>query len=126
VVLAWLSFFHGSLLSSLFARDTAVIGAAADYLRAYAIDTLFTSILFCFIGYFNGRGYTAFVMVQGIVGAFLVRIPVSLLMSRMEPVSLFRVGLATPCSTVVQIALFLGCYAFTTARDRRTASAFDS
>ena len=119
VALAWLSFFHGSLLSGLFARDAEVIGAAADYLRAYAIDTLLTSILFCFIGYFNGRGSTAFVMAQGIAGAFLVRIPVSLMMSRMEPVSLFRVGLATPCSTVVQIALFLGWYALTAAQDRR-------
>ncbi|MBD5152479.1 MAG: MATE family efflux transporter [Oscillibacter sp.] len=119
IVLAWLSFFHGDLLSGMFARDELVIGASADYLRAYAIDTLLTSILFCFIGYFNGRGNTSFVMAQGIVGAFLVRIPVSLFMSRMEPVSLFRVGLATPCSTVVQIALFLGCYAFTAARDKR-------
>ncbi|MBD5169683.1 MAG: MATE family efflux transporter [Oscillibacter sp.] len=119
IVLAWLSFFHGDLLSGMFARDELVIGASADYLRAYAIDTLLTSILFCFIGYFNGRGNTSFVMAQGIVGAFLVRIPVSLFMSRMEPVSLLRVGLATPCSTVVQIALFLGCYAFTAARDKR-------
>ena len=119
IVLAWLSFFHGDLLSGMFARDELVIGASADYLRAYAIDTLLTSILFCFIGYFNGRGNTSFVMALGIVGAFLVRIPVSLFMSRMEPVSLFRVGLATPCSTVVQIALFLGCYAFTAARDKR-------
>lgn len=120
VVLAWLSFFHGGLLAGLFARDAAVIGAAADYLRAYAIDTLLTSILFCFIGYFNGRGNTALVMAQGIVGAFLVRIPVSLFMSRLEPVSLFRVGLATPCSTVVQIALFLACYALIAVRERRT------
>ncbi len=123
VVLAWLSFFHGDLLAGLFARDGEVIGAAADYLRAYAIDTLLTSILFCFIGYFNGRGNTAFVMVQGIVGAFLVRIPVSLFMSRLEPVSLFRVGLATPCSTVVQIVLFLGCYVVAAARDRRAEPA---
>lgn len=119
VVLAWLSFFHGGLLAGLFARDGEVIGAAADYLRAYAIDTLLTSLLFCFMGYFNGRGNTAFLMVQGIVGAFLVRIPVSLYMSRLEPVSLFRVGLATPCSTAVQIVLFLGCYDVTAVRDRR-------
>lgn len=123
VVLAWLTFFHGNLLAGMFARDTAVIEAAADYLRAYAIDTLLTSILFCFIGYFNGRGNTTFVMIQGIVGAFLVRIPVSLFMSRLEPVSLFKVGLATPCSTVVQIALFLGCYAFAAARDRKLETA---
>lgn len=122
VVLAWLSFFHGGLLAGLFARDTEVIAAAADYLRAYAIDTLLTSILFCFIGYFNGRGSTAFVMIQGIVGAFLVRIPVSLYMSRLEQVSLFKVGLATPCSTAVQIMLFLGGYAVASAWDRRERS----
>lgn len=119
VVLAWLSFFHGDLLAGLFAREAMVVGAAADYLRAYAIDTLLTSVMFCFVGYFNGRGSTSFVMAQGIVGASLVRIPVSLLMSRVEPVSLFRVGLATPCSTLVQIVLFLGYYALTVARDRR-------
>ena len=104
-------------LSAIGTAET--IHAAADYLRAYAIDTLLTSLLFCFIGYFNGRGNTTFVMAQGIVGAFLVRIPVSLAMSRLEPVSLFRVGLATPCSTVVQIVLFLGFFAFTAARDRK-------
>ena len=119
VVLAWLSFFHGDLLVGLFARDTEVIAASADYLRAYAIDAILTSLLFCFIGYFNGRGNTTFVMIQGIVGAFLVRIPVSSFMSRLEPVSLFRVGLATPCSSLVQILLFLGCYALTSVRDRK-------
>ena len=125
VVLAWLSFFHGGLLAGLFARDTEVLTAAADYLRAYAIDALLTSILFCFIGYFNGRGSTTFVMAQGIAGAFLVRIPVSLFMSRLEPVSLFKVGLATPCSSVVQIALFLAYFAIISARDRREEAASD-
>ena len=77
---------------------------------AYAIDTLLSSIMFCFVGYFNGCGKTAFVMIQGVVAAFLVRIPVSFLMSRLTPVSLFRVRLATPSSTAVQILLFLGCF----------------
>jgi Na+-driven multidrug efflux pump len=66
---------------------------------------MFVSFLFCFIGYFNGCGKTTFVMTQGIIGAFLIRIPVSYVMSKMVPVSLFKVGLATPASTVVQIIL---------------------
>ena len=70
-----------------------VAAAAWDYLRAYAVDTLLVSFLFCFCGYFNGSGSTTFVMVQGIIGAFLVRIPVSYLMSGIQPVSLFRIGL---------------------------------
>lgn len=69
VVIGYLSFFHGSVLAGLFNGDPAIVSAAADYLRAYAIDVLMTSFLFPFIGYFNGRGSTGFVMVQGLVGA---------------------------------------------------------
>lgn len=105
VCMFYLSFFHGNLLSSLFSTDEAVVLASWDYLKAYGIDCLFTAVLFCMIGFFNGCGRTTFVMIQGIFGAFLVRIPVALLMSKIEPVSLFNVGLATPTSTLVQIIL---------------------
>ena len=102
-----LTFWHGDLMAGVFSNDAEVIAAAADYLKAYAIDCLLTCFLFCFIGFFNGLGMTRFVMVQGIVGAFLVRIPVAFLMSREVPVSMFHIGLATPCSTVLQVALCL-------------------
>jgi putative MATE family efflux protein len=105
VFVAYFSFFHGEILAGLFSKDTEVITAAADYLKAYAVDCLLVSFLFCFIGYFNGCGKTKFVMIQGIVGAFLVRIPVSYIMSHIVPISLFKVGLATPASTLVQITL---------------------
>lgn len=117
-IMAWFSFFHGDMLANLFAKDTQVIAAAADYLKAYAIDTLLVSFLFCFIGYFNGCGHTTFVMIQGLVGAFGVRIPVSFLMSRIQPTSLFRIGLATPSSTLVQIAL---CFIFLFHTQRKRA-----
>lgn len=106
----YVSFFHGDALCSIFAKDADVIAAGADYLRAYAIDTIFVSIMFCMSGYFNGCGKTLFVMLQGIAGAFLVRIPVSFIMSRSANVTLFKVGLATPCSTVLQIILFVTYY----------------
>ncbi|MBQ4226997.1 MAG: MATE family efflux transporter [Clostridia bacterium] len=105
-----LSFWRGDLLAGIFSKDDAVILSAADYLKAYAIDCLLTCFLFCFIGFFNGLGMTRFVMLQGIVGAFLVRIPVAFLMSREVPVSMFHIGLATPCSTVLQVVLCLICF----------------
>ncbi|MCD2491879.1 MATE family efflux transporter [Lacrimispora sp. NSJ-141] len=120
VVMSYLSFFHGEFLAGMFAKDADVAAAAADYLRAYAIDTLLVSFLFCFIGYFNGREKTTFVMVQGIVGAFLVRIPVSYIMSRTEHASLFRIGLATPASTVLQISLCLVYFFHINRRSKRT------
>lgn len=111
VVMGYFTFFHGDLLAGIFVsgKDPAVIAAAAEYLKAYAIDCLFVSFLFCLIGYFNGCGKTTFVMLQGIIGAFGVRVPVSFFMSKRSPVSLFHIGLATPCSSVVQI-LLCGAY----------------
>ena len=105
VVMFILAFFFGDAMSSIFTNDREVIAASADYLRSYAIDCLLVAFMFCLTGYFSGCGNTTFVMVQGIIGAFLVRLPVSFLMSRIEPVSLFLVGLATPCSSFVQIIL---------------------
>ncbi|MBQ3664158.1 MAG: MATE family efflux transporter, partial [Clostridia bacterium] len=114
-----LNFFRGDLLARIFSNDPAVIAAGADYLKAYAIDCLLTCFLFCFIGFFNGMGMTRFVMVQGIAGAFLVRIPVGYLMSREVPVSMFHIGLATPCSTLLQVILCLTCYFLMDRRFRR-------
>ncbi len=116
VVMFAVTFWRGDLLSGIFSNDPEVIAASADYLKAYAIDCLLTCFLFCFIGFFNGLGMTRFVMVQGIVGAFMVRIPVAFLMSREVPVSMFHIGLATPCSTVLQVTLCLICFAVANKR----------
>ena len=105
VVMFYMTFFHGDVLAALFAKDTPVIAAAAEYLKAYAVDVLLTAFLFCFIGYFNGTGSTLFVMVQGILGAFCVRLPVSWFVSRQSWATLFRIGLATPASSLLQIVL---------------------
>ena len=119
VVVFCAAFFHGDLLAAIFARDAAVIAAAADYLRAYAIDCMMTAFLFCLIGYFSGMGSTLFVMVQGVVGAFLVRIPIAFMVSRTPGASLFAIGLATPASTLVQILLCAGYVVWTKKRNKR-------
>ena len=117
VVMAWLSFFHGDLLCGIFSKDAEVAVQGWEYLKAYAIDCLFTAFFFCYTGYFNGCGYTKFVMTQSIVGAFGVRVPVSFIMSRIQPVSLFKVGLATPASSLVQTILCI-IYMRTAVREK--------
>ncbi|MBQ1312004.1 MAG: MATE family efflux transporter [Blautia sp.] len=124
-VMFYLAFFHGDLLCGIFSREPEVILAGADYLKSYAIDCLLTAVFFVFVGYFNGLGLTRFVMVQGMVGAFGVRVPVSFFMSRIRPVSLFKIGLATPASSLVQIILCLGCMFYTKKKQgvRKTGKA---
>ena len=104
-VIGIVTFFRGDLMAAIFTNDSDVVRIAHDYLRAYSIDCLLVSFLFCFLGYFNGCSRTQFIMWQGIIGAFCVRIPVSYLMSQITPVSVFFIGLATPSATIVQICL---------------------
>lgn len=114
-----LTFFRGDLLAGIFSKDAAAVADAWSYLKAYAIDCLLTCFLFCFIGYYNGLQKTKFVMLQGICGAFCVRIPVALLMQRVGNGSLFLIGLSTPCSTVIQIIMcFIAFFCF--KKNRKT------
>ena len=119
ILMGYATFFHGRIFAGIFAKDAAIIAPAAEYLKAYAIDCLFTAFLFCFIGYFNGCGNTTFVMLQGIIGGICVRLPVSWAMSKVEPVSLFRIGLATPVSSIVQILLCAVFFAFVQRRQKK-------
>ncbi len=118
VMMFVLTFFRGDLLAGIFSNDSAAVLHAWDYLKAYAIDCLLTCFLFCFIGYFNGLQKTTFVMAQGIAGAFLVRIPVAFFMQHIGNGSLFLIGLATPCSTVVQIMMCFIAYAHFTKNNQ--------
>ena len=122
-VMFLLTFFRGDLLAGVFSHDTDTVKAAWDYLKAYAIDCLNTCFLFCFIGYYNGIEKTGFVMLQGICGAFLVRIPVAFLMQRIGGGSLFLIGMSIPCSTVLQIIMCFAAYFYFSGKDRQLRGA---
>ena len=95
-----ITFFHGDILAGIFSSASEVITAAANHLKAYAIDCLFTAIFF-YTGFYNGIGRTRFVMIQGILGAFCVRVPVSYIMSIPPNTSLCRIyALAAKKQTV--------------------------
>lgn len=117
VLMFFLNFFHGEILTGIFSSDPEVVAAAADYMKAYAIDCMFTALFFCYTGFFNGIGRTKFVMVQGILGAFCVRVPVSYLMSIQPNATLFHIGLATPASSLLQLILCVGYMLFLNHRE---------
>ena len=119
IVMCYFTVFHGDLLAGLFSTDAEVVAAAAEYLKAYGIDCIITAFMFCFIGYFNGCSRATFVMAQGIVGAFCVRLPLSWLLSRHEPLSLFRIGLATPASSLTQTLMCVICFIVLLRREKR-------
>lgn len=105
VFIAYLAFFHGDLLSAAFTGDAAVIGRSFEYLRGFAPEAIVTSILFSYMGYFNGHSRTMFVMGQGLAQSFLVRLPMSYIMSIQPNATLTQIGLAAPTATVFGILL---------------------
>ena len=119
IFMGYVAFYHGDILAGIFTSVPTVVDAAASYLKAYAIDCILVSFLFSFVGFYNGLGMTSFVMVQGIVGAIGIRVPVAFLMSRLEPVSLFHIGLASPASTAVQILLCFGALIYVNRKNRK-------
>lgn len=119
ILLFLAGFFGGGVLSSFFTNDREVIAQSADYLRGISADCILTCILFSSIGYFNGRGRSIPVMIQGISSAFCIRIPVSILMSRLPGASLILVGMATPITTVYGIFFFLICFARLKRQDKK-------
>ena len=122
IVMFAITFFHGDILAGIFSSDPEVIAAAADYLKAYAIDCLFTAIFFCYTGFYNGIGRTRFAMIQGILGAFCVRVPVSYIMSIQPNASLTMIGLSAPTSTVVGILLNIGFFLWLKRYENQTSA----
>lgn len=100
-----LTFFAGGMLARIFEKDLSVIAATADYLRGCSFEYLIIAVSFCMLGYFNGLGKTTFVMFQGLITAFLVRVPLSYFLSRIPGASMFTIGLAVPISALVSLML---------------------
>lgn len=112
VFIFYMAFFHGDLLSAVFTSDELVIQKASEYLRGVALEAIVTSISFSYIGYFNGHSCSLFVMLQGLAQSFLVRLPMSYLMSIRPNASLTGIGLAAPTATIFGILLFTVYYIY--------------
>lgn len=105
IVMTYLAYFHGDVMASIFANDPAVIAKAADYLRGFSTEAILTAFLFSFIGYYNAHGKTLFVMLQGFAQTFLVRLPMSYIMSIQPDANLMNIGLAAPSATIFGIII---------------------
>lgn len=112
--------FKGDALTRLFTSDQTVVRKGFEYLRGFSLETVVTSILFSMLGFFNGYGKTTFVMFQGIVQTFLVRLPFAYFMSIQVNASLARIGFAAPLSTMFGILLNVCYFAYFMRNQRKS------
>lgn len=117
------AFFGGQVLASLFTGDAAYQLKAAEYLKGFSLEAIVTSIMFSFIGYYNGHNQTLFVMLQGIAQSFIVRLPMAYLMSHYMQDSLVYIGASAPTATVFGIAISLIYFLFYSKKQLAKAEA---
>lgn len=99
------AFLRGDFLAAIFTSDPLVVTRAFEYLRGFALEAVITCILFSYMGYFNGHSKSVFVMAQGLLQSFFIRLPMSYVMSIRENASLTGIALAAPTATVFGIIL---------------------
>lgn len=116
VVIFLLTWFKGDLVSRIFTSDDAVVAASWAYLRGFGPESIVTNVLFSFIGYFNGHSQSLWVMIQGILQTFLVRLPFAFVMSIQPDASLTKIGFAAPLATVFGILINAVYYKIYTRR----------
>lgn len=90
---------------SLFTDDEEVIKMSGQYMRAYSIDAILTSITFNLSGMMNGLGKTTYNMAQNLIATFAGRIPATWFLSKLPNTNLFLIGCAAPASTVLSIIM---------------------
>lgn len=105
IVVTTICEIDGTILTRIFTNNQDVIKNGALYLKTYSIDCLLTSFLFCINGYLNGYERTVFTMVHSLVAAFVGRIPLTLLFSKIPNVTLFHMGIAASLSTMISLVM---------------------
>ena len=105
VFIGALAFLKGDVMAAVFTNDAQVILRAFEYLKGFALEAVITCILFSYLGYFNGHSKSMFVMAQGLIQSFLIRLPMSYIMSIQPDASLTGVALAAPAATLVGIIM---------------------
>lgn len=105
VIITLVSIFKGDLPSMIFSSDPLVVARSWEYLKGFSLEPIVTSILFSFMGYYNGHGQTFWVMVQGMAQSLIVRLPMSLYMASLANTNLTLIGFAAPSATIFGIVL---------------------
>ncbi len=97
--------FVAEPLVGLFVKDAATIAAGGQYLRGYVWDCLFAGLHFSFSGYFCACGKSGLSFLHNITAISLVRIPGVYLMSKMFETTLFPMGIATACGSLLSFVI---------------------
>ena len=110
--------FFAEPVVGLFTTDQLVQIMGGQYIRGYIWDCVFAGIHFSFSGYFCAYGRSEFSFLHNITAIVLVRIPGVYLMSELFADTLYPMGLATACGSLLSVMICVVVYHYLKSRFR--------
>ena len=114
-VLMWLA---APAFIGFFAKDAAVVTAGTGYMRSYIFDAIFAGIHICFSGFFAAYGKSYIGFAHNVLAVALIRVPGAWLLSNAYSDTLFPMGIASPCGSILSAVI---CVIAFTVLNRRGA-----
>lgn len=98
------------------ADGAEVIRLGGQYLRSYIWDSFLAGIQFSFSGYFCAIGRSGLSFLHNFLSIVCVRVPGAYLASRLFPHTLFPMGLAPACGSLLSVVICVIAYALLSRR----------
>jgi putative MATE family efflux protein len=92
---------------SLFGSDPQMIEAGVTYLRTFSLDFLLIPLIFTINGFLNGGGHTLFSLINGLLSAVLLRVPVCYYFGITLGWGLSGVGLGAPAASLGSLIVII-------------------
>jgi putative MATE family efflux protein len=103
--------FPASILS-LFGNDQEMIQDGITYIRSFTFDFLIIPYVFCINGLLTGGGHTMFSLINSMLAAVILRVPVCYIFGVVLNWGLFGIGMGAPIASFGAL-LMLIIYMFT-------------
>ena len=105
LVVGTLMQFISNPVVGIFTHDMIVIKMGSQYIRSYIWDCALAGIHFSFSGYFCAYGKSGISFLHNVLSIVLIRIPGAFLTSNYFPHTLYPMGFAAPCGSLLSVII---------------------
>ena len=82
-----------------------MVAAGTGYMRSYIFDAIFAGIHICFSGFFAAYGKSYIGFAHNVLAVALIRVPGAWLLSNAYSDTLFPMGIASPCGSILSAVI---------------------
>lgn len=108
-------------LVAMFDDSPEVVRLGTQYLRSYVVDYLFAGIHFCMSGYFCAIERSGISFLHNSISIVCARVPISYIASIKFPSTLFPMGCAAPCGSLLSIVICVIAYIVINKKEKTEA-----